>query len=171
MVRLFLVDLLDHAFERRGIDGHCLLEQAIEQQSPVAGRPTIKPKRVFIQVIGQMGMSDCSLMRPQQPSFQQGGDPMAVGQQVFPDFCARTNDGMPIAALGDLAISSPTIRPHGTAGLHAGDDGLFQMGGRGILHLAEPNTPDPRLGELGRDQDQCFPRCSTATFSRFLPPT
>ena len=57
---------------RNGIDLDGLLGEAEEQQAAVARPAPIEPERELVQVVIQMRRADRTLLRPQQPTFEQG---------------------------------------------------------------------------------------------------
>ena len=61
--------LIGHRLNR-----HCLLEQAVEQLSPVSRQSPVEAGREFIQVIVEVLPGDPPLVNAKQPPFQQGGN-------------------------------------------------------------------------------------------------
>jgi hypothetical protein len=62
------------------IDCDGLLQQPVEELSPTAGCPSVKPEHEFIKIMVQIPMRYAALMDSQQPSLEQGGDPVNTGK-------------------------------------------------------------------------------------------
>ena len=69
------------------IDRNSLLDEPVEQFTTVPRGPAVESKRVFVEVVVQMLMTDSALMGSQQPPLQQRGDCVAEGQQIISDIC------------------------------------------------------------------------------------
>lgn len=68
--------LIGHWFNR-----HCLLEQAVEQLSPVSRQSPVEAERELIQVTVEVLPGDPPLVNAKQPPFQQGGNTVDSRQQ------------------------------------------------------------------------------------------
>src|SRR3989449_10855459 len=65
----------------RGVDSDGLLEEAVEEQTPMASRTAVESKGELVKVVRQMRSVWPALVRPKQPSFQKRGDTMDPWQQ------------------------------------------------------------------------------------------
>ena len=61
----------DQALVRYWIDRQHLLDESIEQLAAMPGRPPVEAERKLVQIIIEMVETDRSLMRTEQPSFQE----------------------------------------------------------------------------------------------------
>src|ERR1039457_4621182 len=61
----------DHGLVRNGIDGDCLLRQAVEELATVARPAPIETKREFVKVVIEVLVCHGSLVRTHQPAFEQ----------------------------------------------------------------------------------------------------
>jgi hypothetical protein len=95
------------AFQRAGQNRrqmHCLMQQAVEQQPARAGRTPIEPKCEFVEVVIQVFGLHSSLMRPQQPAFQQGRYPVGQRQQILSHRGLRADDLVFVAQIVQAVV-------------------------------------------------------------------
>lgn len=145
--------LIGHWFNR-----HCLLEQAVEQLSPVSRQSPVEAEREFIQVIVEVLPGDPPLVNAQEPPFQQGGNTVDSRQ--------KSRGGLATAAYHAGEMDLPQAFQPGIGGPPIGDDegsrnhGLLDKGcqalRRGVGDLLHSNPTDPRSFDLRRDRDQGF---------------
>jgi hypothetical protein len=62
------------------IDCDGLLQQPVEELSPTAGCPSVKPEHEFIKIMAQIPMRYAALMDPKQPPLEQGRNPVNAGK-------------------------------------------------------------------------------------------
>jgi hypothetical protein len=123
----------------------------------------IKTKNKFIQIVGQLGRSDGTLIRSQKPPFKQRGDQVRQFQFLGgKDFSWE-------ALFRQLAISGPIIRfNHAARGNHL----LYkstQAAHRGVPYLGQANSAKSLGGLIFNDnRHQGFSLGSTPRFSRFF---
>ena len=70
------------------MDSDGLLEEAVEEQTPMASRTAVESKGELVEVVRQMRSVWPALVRPKQPSFQKRGDTMDPWQQGVGGFTA-----------------------------------------------------------------------------------
>ena len=73
--------------ERRvgcGFNGNGLLHRSVKKLPAVTGGPPVEAERELVQVVVEMRAEDGSLMRAEQPPFQQRHDAMDTRQQTPP---------------------------------------------------------------------------------------
>ena len=69
--------------ERNWRDLNGLLSQTVEQFSSRGGGAPIEAEREFVEIVFEVFWGDASLMRAQQPTFEQRDDPMHPQQQML----------------------------------------------------------------------------------------
>ena len=72
--------------QRHGLNNHGLLRRPEEELAAVHRLAAIKPKGELIQVVVQMLVTDCSLVGPHQPPFQQRDPPLKFRTVSFPQY-------------------------------------------------------------------------------------
>ena len=139
-------------------NGHCLLEQAVEQLSPVSRQSPVEAEREFIQVTVEVLPGDPPLVNAKQPPFQQGGNTVNPRQ--------KGRGGLATGADHAGAMDIPQAFQPGVGGPPIGDDEGSRNHGRldegcqalrrGVGDLLHPNPTDPRSFDLRRDRHQGF---------------
>ena len=97
---------------RDGINGHCLLEQAIEEFPTVARLAPVETEGKFVQVVHQVLPGHPPLVDAQEPPFQQGSDAVDSRQQGRGCLSAGTHHAGPVdvSELGQSGIGRPAVR-------------------------------------------------------------
>lgn len=137
------------------------MNQTIKKFSTKMRSAAIKSKRELIQIVGQLGRSDGTLIRSQKPSFEQGG--YQVRQLEF-----FRGKGFPlISQFSQFAISRPVVRlDHAARRNHI----LYkstQAIRRGIHYLGQANSSKFLGGFVfNGNRHQCFSFGSSPLFSR-----
>jgi len=147
-----------------------LLSQAVKQHAAWRRCPTVKPKGELIQIVRQMLMTNRTLMRSQQPSFQETGYAVACRQQVFSDLGGATNHRVSIPPRHQSIVPVPSISFDFTPRSHHGFKRWDQRLPRGVGDMthADPSDLVARL-KLDRQQHQCLPLRSSAPFAGLFP--
>ena len=98
-----------------------------------------------------------SLMRSQQPTFEQRNSKACFWQQIISNMRVFSNDLTNIAQGSQLIVSIPTIGFNGGARIHTLFYGALQTVRRGIGDPAEANAPNPSAVLLRGHHYQSFP--------------
>jgi len=112
------------------------------------GCSAVKPKRELIEVVVQMFTANSSLMRSQEPPFEQSRCPVAGGQQIVTYIGFFTNYFMNVAKTVQAIISLPSICANLASWFNGLLNGILQAFCRGIWNLPEPNPSDSRTIQL-----------------------
>src|SRR2546426_1684280 len=134
-----------------------LFHQTHEQQAPRFGRSAVEPENVFIQVVIQMGGLHCSLVGPQQPSFQQRSYPVHQRQQVITQFDRRPYYFVFVTERLQTAIAFPPIGFYKTPRLDDFSHSRLQTRLAGVSNSTQSNATDTVFGLLSRHQHQGLP--------------
>ncbi len=145
--------------------GHCLLHQSVKQKSPRRRGPAVEPERKLIQVIVQVGRTYRSLVRAQQPAFEQRGNAIGAGEQVLAQFRRRPDHFAPVAQALKTTVPVPIVGLDATAWLNRLPDCRFDAGGGSVRNSRQTNTTDSSALGLRGDQNQSFAAGSTASLS------
>ena len=145
-----------------------LLYNPIKKLAPGARCSAVKTEGELVQVIIQVRYTHGSLMRSQQPPFEQRYNSVYQWQQILTNVGVLPDDLVGISQALQLAVPTPAIGSHNSAWLDTLLDSSFQTLCRGIDHSAKADSPDAVTVLLGCDNDQCLARCTTATFTWLL---
>jgi len=142
---------------------HSIFQDTTEEHTTRMRISTIKPEGKFIEIIVQMGRLDASLVRPEQPTFQQGDDQMHMRQQIIDDFCSYHMMG--IAFRRQAVITRQSISLDITAWRHGRLQSSLQGSSRTIRDAQQADTPQFSSCMFDGDQDNDFACRTAATFS------
>jgi len=115
------------------------LDQAIEELPVVVTCSSIKPKRVFIEVIIQIFMINSSLVCAHHSSLEQGGNSVAMGQQTVTNLLLMAYHFMGIPDGIQSAITFPSIGTNHTDQDRCLLNSFFQAFSGGVRHTSKPN--------------------------------
>jgi hypothetical protein len=148
-----------------GIEDHCLLDEAIEQFTPGPRSSAVESEGKLIQVVIQMRGSHRSLMRPQQPSFQQRRNSVRQRQQIVSDGGLLSDNFVGVSASFQAVVAAPSVGAHPAPRRDHAGDSCFQSVAGGVRYLPQADTTDPLAILLSRHEDQHLPFRSPASFS------
>ena len=128
-----------------GLVGDCVLEEAVEEQTDVAGSTTVEAERELVEVGVELVCLDGALVGAQQPSLQQGGDAMDGRHRGVRVVVAVGNRDRPVL----VAMQGEDRIDAGGAGADGGarrDVAVCEGERCGAVDAFEPFQPDaPRL--------------------------
>src|SRR5207249_11564114 len=114
--------------------GHdSLLDQAEEQLPPVARTSAIETERELVEIVIKMHLCDCTLMRPEQPTFEQRDDPVHTWQLSEGQLgvASQQDSLMPIAIRFQPIVPVPAVCDDDAAGFdRVLNEGSETRGGR-----------------------------------------
>ena len=156
-----------------GVSGHRLLDQAVEEFSPVTRQTPIESKGEFVEVVPQLFAGNPSLMDTQEPPFRQGSyavDPGQKGRGVLRTGACHTGP-VDISEIGEAQIGRPAVRDDHSPRHHRFFHEAEQTLSGGVWDSPEPYTTDPTLPfglhSYGHQRLR-LPELSS-TFARFDP--
>src|SRR3989304_590322 len=147
---------LDHRGVGRGVHGHGLLQEAVEQLAAVAGGPAGEPETELVLVVVEMLPADSALVRAQQPTLEERGDAVDTREHGFGGLAAAEQDPpvMVIADVGESAVALQAVRDHDGARADGLLDERQQAVRRGVGDPAQTNPTDGRAAPLRSDGNQ-----------------
>jgi hypothetical protein len=148
---------------------HRLIHKSVKQQPARTGSTPIESEREFVQIVIQVGRLHGSLVRPQQPTLQQGRHTVRQRQQVFPQGWRRTDDFVFVSQLFQSIVTLPSVGVDRAAGIHSLRHGWAQVVPACTGNASQPNTPDTFACLLRGDHDQRFACRSTASLAGSFP--
>ena len=97
-----------------------MLKKAVEQETPGPGTSPVEPEGELIEIVGELSVSDGSLVGSQEPPFDERGYPVRPGQRYV---CWVWRGGlfdheMIIPEGGQAGVAPPSVGEDGGAGLH-----------------------------------------------------
>ena len=109
----------DHGFVRNRIDDDRLLHESLEKLAAVPGSAPVEPEGEFIEVVFQMLMAHRSLVRAQNPPFEQRGYSVNPRHQFRCSFlfAVKNGDLMNVALTFSRKVCQPSVGMEGTARL------------------------------------------------------
>jgi hypothetical protein len=166
------VTLLDDLRIGDWLDGHGLLRKTIEKLSAASRISTIETKGKFIKIVVKVLLTDGSLMRTEQPSFQEGDYSMDPREKFArrPFVTTKKTHFVDIAVPLDRKISRPGIGVHHATGLNRFPDVRNEAIGGGVQNLFHPDPSYALAIFLSRNNYQRFVRF-LATSATFVHPT
>ena len=150
--------MLDEQTVGRGSDRHGLLHEPVEQLPAMPGGPTIEPERELVEVVVQMGVTDGTLMRPEQPAFEQRHDAVDARQQLRGRFLTafEERDAVLVAPLLQSVVTEQPVGVQQTAWRDRLQNESFETVGRSIGNSAHADATDPFAVLLGSYRNQGF---------------
>lgn len=93
------------------INGTCLLDETVEELSPMGRKPTVESEGEFLQVVGQMLPRDPSLVNTQEPPLEQGGNAVHMRQEgrALGIFSSARSRLMNIAEILHMGVGKPAV--------------------------------------------------------------
>lgn len=147
------------------IDRDGLLQQPVEELSPAAGCPSVKPEHELIKIMIQIPMRYTALMDPEQPPLKQGRGSVNTGE-VHQRGCTSPAIQDRRAVCVAQTLQTPIAKPA------IGDD---HAAPGDVLADEFSEHSSARISDSSiRMRPICSPRCSAATPTRTLfrlPPT
>ena len=130
-----------------------------EEHLAAMPRPTpIEPERELVEVVIQMRVADPTVMRAEQPSFEQRDHPVDSREQLGGQgvLAAQIRHAVAIPVGFQPGIAIPAVGVHGAAGFDGlGDKGLQRLG-PAIGNAPHPDAANASAPLLGRHNDQGF---------------
>ena len=166
-VLCFYVSMLNSRSRQR-VNCCGLLYNSIEKLTSRPRFPAVEPKGELVQAIIQVQYTHGSLMRSQQPPFEQRNNSVYQWQQILTNVGLSPDALVGISQALQVAVPTPAIGSHNSAWLDTLLDSSFQTLCRGIEYSAKADSPDAITILLGCDKYQCLPRCTTATLTWLL---
>ena len=132
--------------------------------------PTIESKRVFVEVVVQMLMTNSTVMCAQHPSFQQGGHSVAMRQQIIANLLRMANYFMSISKGIQLGRAFPSIGMNYASWSHSLQNGFFQAVSGGLRHTSKSNPVNMIINYFCRYYHQALSRSTAPSFAWLLSP-
>src|SRR5216683_3257254 len=93
--------------------------KSVEQQPARTGGAAIEAEREFVQIIVQMTRLHCTLVRPQQPTFQQGRYAVGQRQKIVPQSWRRADHFVFVAQVLQPVVALPSVGADRGPDLHS----------------------------------------------------
>ena len=106
-----------------------------------------------------------SLMRAQQPPFQQKRDAISQRQEIVSKGGFLSDNLVGVSASLQAVVAAPSVGAHGAPRGNHALDSCFQRRAGGVCNPPQTDTTDPRAILLRRDQNQHLSCRSAAAFS------
>src|SRR5436190_1975412 len=122
--------------------GHdSLLDQAEEQLPPVARTAAIETERELVEIIIKMHLRDRTLMRPEQPTFEQRDDPVHTRQLGDGQLSIASHQDslMAIAIRFQPIVPMPAVREYDAGGFDRVLNEGSETGGGRVGNTAHPH--------------------------------
>jgi len=149
-----------------GGNGYRLLNQAKEKFSTGPRCPSVKSKRIFVQIVVQVGCTWSPLMCSLQPPLQQRSHPIHQRQQVLPDVSGLTGNEVLVALGGQSSITTPAISANYTTRLHTLLYSRYQTRRRRIRYPSKADTPNVVVFIFNCNKNQRLTSCAATSFPR-----
>ncbi len=117
-----------------------------------------------------MRRCNSSLMRSQQPAFQQACNSVTSWQQVLPDLRIRPYDVVFVAKRRQSVVAGPSVSVNTASRFDGLLDSTVQTFSRGVRDSLQPDAPNMVPIVLCRNYYQRFPHCSSSPLAGFLSP-
>ena len=134
------------------MDDH-LLDEAVKDFADLLGSAAVEPEGALVKVGLEVLLVDAALVRGAQPSLQQRGNQVNVGEELQGTFRIAANRRDPVSISGrpHPVLAIPVVGVHLGAFLHAVDDEPNETVARSVGHTPRANTahlqiPLKRLG-------------------------
>src|SRR6266853_1416591 len=133
-----------------------LLRQAVEEFPPRRGLAPVETERELIQIVLEIFMRNCSLMRAQKPTLEQRNDPVHTRQQMLGIGGLMLLDLALVSVAFHIAVSLQAVGHDGAARLDCLADEAMQRGSLGIDDVSPPDATNALPVGLSRYVDQGF---------------
>jgi hypothetical protein len=135
-----------------------LLHKSVKKLPSALRFAPVESKCEFIQIIRQVLVAHGTLMSPEQPAFQQRGNPMDPRQMLAGLFSPASQHGdLPVITLVvETFVSLPPVRVYRAAWFDAVIDKSVQTSCRRVLNRPQSDSPDSRAIGFCRNCYQGF---------------
>src|SRR5947207_8256181 len=137
--------------------GHdSLLDQAEEQLPPVARTAAIETERELVEIVIKMHLRDRTLMRPEQPTFEQRDDPVPTRQLGDGQLSIASHQDslMAIAIRFQPIVPMPAVREYDAGGFDRVLNEGSETGGGRVGNTAHPHPSNATPNRLRGHNNQ-----------------